>query len=300
MKNYLFLITLLCLFALPSNAQKIRFTDSTNRWNVVTGWGAKWPPPLYYATKDYYYDFSYIVSGQVRRRLQGGGHGSVWQSFWVWEDTTIGKVYILNPHTNAEEVLYDYNMKVGDTLKNWHGDARANVVAGIDSVLINNVWHKVFHGYNSNTAFNFRIIEGIGTDGTPIAPDFNYLGSEQLISLACFQNKGMVPVTPANSSFRIKNCADTLLSVQDLDKTNKHVEVYPQPAHSQITIKISYLITNGFICISNTLGQLVYRFDFSQKDKLDIRNTTGMKGVYYYRIADKVNGNEYSGKLLFE
>ncbi|MGP8214038.1 MAG: hypothetical protein ACLQQ4_00605 [Bacteroidia bacterium] len=58
-----------------------------------------------------------------------------------------------------DSLLYDFNLKVGDTLKQYNSNATINYVSSIDSILIDGNYRKQFiigGGYNS-------IIEGIGS-----------------------------------------------------------------------------------------------------------------------------------------
>ena len=70
------------------------------------------------------------------------------------------KVLLIHPSSNTDEILYNFDLNIGDTLKGRLASGRP-IIISIDSVLINSNYH---HRYNfSGGGIMGAIIEGIGS-----------------------------------------------------------------------------------------------------------------------------------------
>ncbi len=92
------------------------------------------------------------------------------------------QVYVLPQDSTNEFLLYDFNLKVGDTFKpnNWGFGGTGNIeltVTSIDSIFTNDMlWRKYFNLYDNLTGRSTAWIEGIGdTDWPFLYP--SYFGS---------------------------------------------------------------------------------------------------------------------------
>src|SRR5690606_5152815 len=147
MKNILLLISFLAACSI-TQAQKIRFTDTSNEWNLGIGYLGSPPGTFQYS---YRYIRDTVINGFTYSDFGFG---------YVREDSSIKKVYVKNLNrvhglfilqlldTN-EIVLYDYNLQVGDSqLYTFELDSFKhfkNIVTGIDSTRVNNTWHRLWH-----------------------------------------------------------------------------------------------------------------------------------------------------------
>lgn len=122
----------------------------------------------------------------------------------IRQDITAKKVFIVPPTETTEELLYDFNMQVGDTVKGYIATIYppADTVISIDSVLVGSTYRK---RWNINNCYNIYIIEGVGsTYGLlEISPDCMFDHADY--SLTCFQQNGR-PLYPDT----ITNCEPIL------------------------------------------------------------------------------------------
>lgn len=294
---------LFILFSLQSGAQKIRFTDTSNRWYIKTtaiDWGGgAWD--VYYADTIVTVDsFDYLLMLSKTRYNSTGGSGYINPVALLREDTIAQKVYIRTypPTQQAERILYDYSLQPGDTVKA-PGIPFVHTLAGIDTLLINGVAHRVYY-FQSTQALNngYQVIEGIGCPQGleyPFNPQVPFEGRTELL---CFTHNGTKP--PLGKKFgKFDNTTSCLLSIKDNNPQNNYVTIYPQPAGSSATIQLGKLQT-GSICIYNNLGQIVSNKSIANQDRIEIGNPGTWNGMYYYRITDNTENKVYSGKLLFE
>ena len=276
------------IFSLSVSAQKIHFTDSTNKWNVL-----HYDPLDLFGTYHYldYYIGDTMIHSRNYRMLTSLGYVS-----YVREDTTINKVFILV--NDSDYVYMDYNLNVGDMA--WHtdnsGDTTTYKVANIDSVMVNFTYYKVWHYslvYHTTYAYvdTYHVIEGIGCTNGPLFI-LNPLAFESVEYLECFYNDSSnPPVAPPveeaeNGSFLFDNltsCTSPLISYSV--KGQRSIIIYPNPATAQLTISASDRITT--IAINNLFGQTVYTHDYNfQQVQVDVADLPA--GIYFV----KVNGSE--------
>jgi hypothetical protein len=114
------------------------------------------------------------------------------------QDTANRKVYLLEPFSGQDTLLYDFDLALGDTLPPAYNNyIQDNVVSNIDSVLVGNQYHRRFWLSAAGTADYTAIIEGIGsTFGLtfPLFPPFEFFNT-----LLCVTVNGN-PVYPDTST----------------------------------------------------------------------------------------------------
>lgn len=295
------LILLLLLTAQVSFAQKIRFTDTTNKWR--TYWTGK--PPMQ----------SYNSYGWVKDTVINSLSYRYLNYWWVREDTTAGRVYYLRDDY-SEEILYDYNLKKGDTLNCMFlyittPQYYRHYVKKVDSTLIQGVYHKVWEfaptkltGQPQGAAY--VVIEGIGCTNAPwraMRPYYDLWAREKLI---CFTTQGNIVTAqwPASTTTGIDtliNSTTCVLSVATTPATTAgNATVVPNPADETTIIYLAKPIQAGRLTIVNSMGQIVAQLPVTQTDKLHIGQYLQAGGIYYYSIADYQRQEHYSGKLICE
>ncbi len=296
------LLIIILLAAPVADGQKIRFTTTNNNWLVnqytinpiisTKGWG--YVDTVFIDTLKYY---------------------SLNNTALIREDSVNDIIYTraLNtpPNTDtSEQILYNYNLNVGDTITFWkqNKDTNRHYVSKIDSVVINGVFHKLWEYQplpnNPVGQYSYVVIEGIGSMGGPLYP-LNPVGFEQHYRLVCFTKNGSFVTVPDNDSIPCPYGGDylslstCLLDVEDNVAAKKSAIISPHPAHSSSVISLPYNLQNGELIIYNTLGQPVRQVSFNNTSKLTIGQLPGA-GMYYYRINDKTNGNAWQGKVVYE
>ncbi len=308
-------IILLTLFiSFQTQAQKIHFTDSTNIWYYVSSYKKAKPNTGYQVN---YYNYNYkgdtVINSKSYRKLFAGETNL---RGLVRFDSSDNKVYVI-VDSNIERILYDYNLKLGDTVSsiteincpvNSTRQYIKHYVSKVDSVLLNNVYHKRrtftivdYNQYSFCFAKEYDVIEGVGCTydlffplSGAVMPTVAYVSTLKR-SLICLKNNGNFP-TATGITFI---CNDTTLNIVTT-KNNKSIKIYPQPAHSSLTIELSSTINNGSIALYNSIGQVAYRETIINKKRLQISLQNISPGIHYYKITSNMNKKTYSGRIFIE
>ena len=182
---------------------------------------------------------------------------------------------------NKDTLLYDYNLKLHDTLNpfmafNWG----INVVTSIDSVLINNSFRKRYWISNEVSSGQWdsayvALIEGVGSTFGLFAPfeppseNWSYL-----------LNFGVnIP------SYQAPDYCGIYVGIDEINK-NKTVSIYPNPVLSQLNIKFNFTPDNLTVAIYNQLGQRVCESLNVNNDLLVIKRDYLPSGIYFYSVTD--------------
>lgn len=313
--RYLFLF-LSIVVSCKSFAQKILFSDTSNKWVIHVPYNGGVTPWWYE-----HYSYAGTDSSGIYRLLTS----PMGDSTWIREDTVAGKVYskavniTIHQSDTAEMVLYDYSLQEGDTIRVKRDSSTEfeHILSDIDTILINNLPHKVFHfisvgGFGGK---NYQVIEGLGAKEGPLFPYIPFTFEESRF-LYCFTHWGSTPfVDPApfvvgtyvynmgmqdyqfiTYPFHNTNTCQ-ILSVKDI--VGQTLQIFPQPAGSNVTIKFPQMIQHGSLVLFNTLGQQVCRFDLEQKNEVVV-TAPPVPGVYFFQLYEGATGRKYNGKVVFE
>ena len=277
MKRILLILLLLPVFV---KAQKIHFADTSNVWKEVM--------PQYDAPNPWIFNyFTYSFAAEqmidtVAYRQFGFG--------LVREDSVLNKVYIRSG--DSDIVLMDYNLRVGDTFS---APYHRFPVIGVDSTLINSVWHRVWYfpfytgGWYTGTG-TISVIEGIGCIEHPLFMMTDYGSCVECSQpfMYCFSNHGSTPpLSPKIDWFDNSSTCTTYatLGINAPAYSSEHITIYPNPATSSITITAQTTIMN--IAITDMVGQNIYSHR-SNTRQVQVDVETLPAGVYFV----KVNGTE--------
>jgi hypothetical protein len=219
-------------------------------------------------------------------------------AFSYRNDSPNKKVYILYKDSVNEHLWYNFDYKVGDTLK-FDADANYNlmnwpsienkqtfngelplVVLSIDSILICNEYHKKF--IFSSGGFENNLIEGVGfEDGvTGYHSELGFF--EPFYWWEMFFS--------SNDNCSEKGYYEILSNSVNNISSNGIVSVYPNPAHDQLTLNINSPLLSSFnYSIVNSLGQEVLANNCTS-NTIDISSL--QVGIYFFQLK----GND--GKLI--
>ncbi|MFL5764811.1 MAG: T9SS type A sorting domain-containing protein [Bacteroidia bacterium] len=194
----------------------------------------------------------------------------------------------------GEQLLYDFNLTVGDTLPSYNSGyfAGTNYVSALDSILIGGAYHKRYHISNPSGYIDFvQIVEGVGST-------FGLL--ENLIdpfewsdNLICFSRRGVKVYSPDTTT---TDCSLPVpLGISEA-QTKPEIRIFPNPTSGQIEIEAS-----GFygktLRITNMLGEVVYVTKMENRVSLDL--TSLPKGVYFLKaISDE--GQTSTQKIILQ
>lgn len=187
---------------------------------------------------------------------------------------------------NEPEIIYDFNLSIGDTIKIGYGADDSYpaplIVVSIDSVEYCGNYHKCFN-LNDISFIEQKLIEGIGFTSGLINPHFFQI--EQSSSLICYSEK--------NNSL-CDEC-ELLLSNRLLVENHK-IKLFPNPCSGIITVKSEELISE--ISVISQSGEI---FDFNDNLQLpskELKLDAGLEtGTYIVRIKT-INEEIHYKKLI--
>ena len=193
----------------------------------------------------------------------------------IRQDAMIKKVFIIPPADSIEQLLYDFNMQIGDTLKGFTKPlSGVETVKSIDSVLVGSNYRK---RWEISSAYNVSFIEGIGSTYGLIVKDFSGTDGPDY-SLTCFKQNGTTLYPAGVTSCEIIN------SVNDFETNSSGMTIYPNPTMDKITIELPAAV-RYFICITDLLGQQVLNDTEFTGTKTEIDVSELPKGVYFIELA---------------
>jgi len=311
-ERFFYIILFLSLPTLCS-AQKIYFTDPTNFWEVKETYTFASSLPNYY-----YYDFWYgadttIGSTTYKKMLCTDSSRG-----YVREDTSLGIVYYYNTTNSSEDTLYNYNLRLGDTIAyNTNVQYVKDSLDKYDSILINGVYYKRYNFdclYCNQYQFTRRytLIEGLGSTSGPLFPTALGACNNGValldFQILCFSENGNAPnyTIPANNDCSggetLTNLAICFPTAVNKNQLDYNVQIYPNPAKYILALRWANNVSNETIkiSISNMLGQVVYNNTLQSKQtNLDISVTTWNSGIYYIELTNE-NGKKEIKKIMKE
>jgi len=300
-----FLTILFISSAISANAQKIRFTNSTNQWTTlsINGDGCSFQNSFSYYTDTVVYGITYKSMNSIWS-VYSGYHSSCYcgladvgtqLNYLIREDTIAGMVYYFNPTDSAEHILYNYNLNVGDSISySIYPEIYTDTVASIDSVLYNGVYYKIFNFQNKalGSDRSYTVLEGVGCTNDPVFP--SYFGGcfEYGESLICFYENGVRPaiLAPINScsgygsacydqtGFNNVTGCDVFLATTNIKKTTPNITISPNPAYDHIDGQFG---DNTNISVYDISGQCILRIKAAvQKNTLELNTSNWIDGLY--------------------
>jgi hypothetical protein len=157
------------------------------------------------------------------------------------QDSFQKKIFFLPRDSSSEQLLYNFNLQVGDTIPTLFyvsppSNIKFSIVASIDSFVSNTINYKRYHlnifdSIQQQFFLGNSWIEGIGSDGGLFHQIYNRFtmgAGEQ--SLTCFSTNG-------NTIFPIfsQTDCDMINSINHFYEIN--ISAYPNPASEFITIR---------------------------------------------------------------
>ncbi len=256
-------------------------------------------------------DIKYFVNGDtslnntIYHKIYKDTSGQIKLAFLFRNDTLNQKVKCRFVNENIEHLLFNFNVNIGDTLSdivmgynNPNIQNNKLIVKKIDSILINNQYHKrikllnIYSSDISNQPYYIVWIDGFGNLSSG-----GILGSTGLLSyyprfVTCFEqnaqyfssepydNQGYLFYNDSISSSN--SCNFNPLSLKN-DVQELNITIYPNPVNNFVSIEFPELIEKE-IRIYNADGQLIYynRRNENKIVKIDFSNYD--IGVYFITV----------------
>jgi len=248
------------------------------------------------------YDFQYycvgdtVLNNQTYHKL----YRYTIKLWYIWEkyleyygairnDTANRKIILVENGQDEPEILYNFNLQIGDTVKEGIGKHFDLVVTEIDSILVCNKFHRRYviqrsQPWPGDQAF----IEGIG---------FSYGFVEPLVIDPFETTSELVCYTEIDNE-ACEECE--LLLTNESRAEQKEIRIFPNPAKG-----ILYLALNAQdkaqlqIYIFNYLGQLIENMHLMEvKSEINIQSYPS--GIYLFCLIDSQGVKRYSGTFIVE
>ena len=289
MKKLLLLnLILLTLFAKGQTSAYHSFPDSNAVWNFHFQHYC-----FFNGTGDEYYSITFssdtLINSQTYHKLttpfvqsfSTGTCGGIPTGYKgaIRQDTANKKVFYIPPTDTTEQLLYDFTMQVGDTVRGYIETFAftTDIVQSIDSVLIGSTYRK---RWNINNCYNIQFIEGIGSTYGLFERSPGCITDDAGYSLTCFQQNGqsLYPDT-------ITNC-QLITSVNSIDNFSNQIKIFPNPSSSSFTVDFDNADIKE-IKLTDLLGNTIFQQQTNKQSQIKIDRL--QIGTYILTIIDRKN-----------
>ena len=199
------------------------------------------------------------------------------------QDIVARKVFFIHSDSVVEQLLYDFNLQTGDSIKTYQGNGVINTV---DSILIGNNYRKRWVIANLYEPF---IIEGIGSSSGPIDP-FLLMPDGPSWELDCFSQNGITYYPGAGTACSI------ILGINNVIAENQFIRLFPDPFHSTSLLNVSEAFEKSELKIYNSLGMQVKKMLINSKS-VSLNREGISDGIYFYQARNNA-GAVLTGKFI--
>jgi len=194
------------------------------------------------------------------------------------QDVTNRKVYYVPPSHLTEQLLYDFTMEVGDTVKGYLESFNypLDIVTEIDSVLVGDNYRKRWF---INPCYQIYLIEGIGSTFGLLQPSPGCFTDMDYFSLTCFNQNGQSLYPDPFAECQL------ITSTNDIDANSDALLVFPNPSNGSFTVEFNQPIDILEVRLSDMIGNIVFQTQISNQNKINIDNLPS--GAYILTIIKK-------------
>jgi len=199
----------------------------------------------------------------------------------IRQDTLAKKVFFVPPTASTEQLLYDFTLHIGDTVKGYLESwaYQPDVDISMDSVLVGNNYHK---RWKINPCYNIYLIEGIGsTYGLLTLSPGCITRSRQMFPLLVsnITDKRYYPDTTSN--------CDLITSINTLAESSNQITIFPNPSNGSFTVDFNQSLNFKEIRLTDLLGNIVLQRPTSNQTKIAIDKL--QSGTYILTLIDQEN-----------
>ncbi len=202
------------------------------------------------------------------------------------------KVYIVPEADSIEQLLFDFDMQVGDSLKGFLSVCAPNVscdiVISIDSVLVGNSYRKRWF---VNPYYNVYFIEGIGSTYGLLRYIPANMSDHDAINLDCFQQnaQNLYPDT-------LGSCP-LLTSVATLPSPENIIKIHPNPSKGNINVDLGSTKISESWTLFSLNGQVIQSEKIHSKNQFEIK---GMSPGFYLLTISFEDGRKVNRKIIVQ
>ena len=202
------------------------------------------------------------------------------------------KVYIIPESDSIEQLLYDFDMQVGDTLVGYLSvcspTSMCDTVISIDSVLVGSTYRKRWY---INSAYHVYFIEGIGsTYGLLDFVPTNMVDLSDIV-LDCFSQNGQ-PLYPDT----LGSCP-LLTYLSTLPSTEMIIKIHPNPSKGNIKVDLGSTKISESWTLFSLNGQVIQSEKIHGKNQFEIKEIS--PGFYLLTISFE-DGRKANRKIIVQ
>ncbi|NCA85909.1 MAG: T9SS type A sorting domain-containing protein [Clostridia bacterium] len=302
------LITVVLLFCVVhANSQTADYFAGNPQWRLNQTLGG-FLPCLYIYNYVYYMNGNQVIDGKKYQKMFRKG---TLEEYWMGgpppECSGTSNYDYLNGlfrqedqkifmrDGNADVMLYDFDLEVGDTLPNSPLLYEENIyVTQIDSILVGSYYRKVF-SLSVDVFGNNQMIEGIGfVEGFLTGfPDYFYPES-----LACFALNEIVYYVNPNPSAP----CNMFVGTAEPSTESTCLEILPNPSTGLFTLSLSGAESHFLqIYIHDISGRLIYQESWQTENATSVKcfNLSELKkGLYFLSLSDEAGHYFINEKIV--
>ena len=203
---------------------------------------------------------------------------SIFNNGFLREDTATRKVYSYDVITSIENLLYDFNAQIGDTI-NYpiYGDFVVDTVFNI--VTSDGKTRKYFGGNNNPFPSGDFYIEGLGGVGGPFHSPFAFFEFGPWLMCISDLNQNQIYQPDVNVL-----CYNFTTGLNSNNEDNFFLKVEPNPASNFINIKVNPIFGEiDQISFHDLLGNIV----LTSKESNPISTQNLQSGIYFIKVMNE-------------
>ncbi len=246
-------------------------------------------------TENYYFKFSgdtTIASFQYKKIMRSDDEFMTswyhYNNYYIREDTS-KKVFLNLNDGNPDKLIYDFGVNIGDTVTIEY--------PVIINVVVDTMYSVNILGLNRNkivideSGCKYELIEGIGNttlENSQISICGLFIPATGLCPAVGGDHKEILCVKEdGNLIYQNPNYTECFyITNVTFNRLNNTVNIYPNPANTEINIELAKNNENTKIEIFNNIGQIVYSADTKNNiEKIDISKLSS--GMYFVKLSNR-------------
>lgn len=293
MKKFIIILVLVLGFGFAKSQTYVPFPTTIANWNeIFFKQGPGGCPP------DYCHH-SYIMLGDTILNTQS--YHKIFRTdslntFYQGGLREAGKqIFFFDRNCPYENVLYNFNLNVGDSIENTCGICDTtglgffSHVTSIDSILLTDMTYRKRINFDGRAPW----IEGIGcTDGLLYTYD----------CLLCICWNQLVCFKEDSSYFYLnetnETCFNYTVSTNEFPNNKIHIDIFPNPITDISYIEINNSDFDNLI-IYNSLGSIVKEVKIKDQRKIELNKIDFNHGVFIYKLST-ATGKYQIGKFIVQ
>ena len=278
----------LVLFMISINIYSQNLVQDNKIWNVVNcmNWGGCW-------TESFKIDGDTTIDQTEYKKLLRTTDTTLtnWGFFAAIREVD-NRVFIKYPSLDSENILYDFNLLVGETFSGFYYDCPFELVLQeIDTITLLNGEQREKFIFSDGEQW----IKGIGSLYGLIYVGVYWCEADMYYDLSCcFENGEQI--------FQSDNYESCFTNTVGVDEKNKQTnyKIYPNPFTNSAIIKFNYSDSQDYILqIINQSGQIIQTLKNITSGEIEIKKGDMKNGVYFYRLQNS-NGIVAKGKMIIK